>query len=142
MRRRRHPLTEKQIPQEQLAEPKAAYHQGHCKKRRHGYLCLSANSSPQKGNSIPESRCDIAHQKGCHGRSGSYQQTAGSKELYVTPANAAAAKQIHKSQKTACEKGAAQPVHKEGADPAASEIQDSSKSGHGCRQVYTYAVRL
>ena len=44
------------------------------------------------------------------------EQTAGSKELYVTPANASPAKQIHKSQETTRQKGAAQPVKKGGSE--------------------------
>lgn len=116
MRRGIHPLPEKpQIPQKQLSEPKTAYHQGHCKKRGHGYLCLPANPSKHKGNGIPKACYDVAHQKGCHCRGCADEQTAGSKELYVTPANASPAKQIHKSQETARQKGAAQPVKKGGA---------------------------
>lgn len=104
-----------QIPQEQLSEPKTAYHQGHCKKRGHRYLRLSANPSPHKRNCIPKACCDIAHQKGRYCRSCANQQTAGSKELYVAPANASPAKQIYKSQETACQKGAAQPVNNGGS---------------------------
>ena len=109
-----YPEKNPQIPQEQLSEPKTAYHQGHCKKRGHRYLRLSANPSPHKRNCIPKACCDIAHQKGRYCRSCANQQTAGSKELYVAPANASPAKQIYKSQETACQKGAAQPVNNGG----------------------------
>lgn len=72
---------------------------------------------------------------------GAHQQTAGSKRACRHPSQRRRGQVIHKSQETACEKGAAQPVHKgRGRDPLPVIQTAVQKQMDAVRYIHTCAA--